>query len=170
MMQSLTLYHISGGYTGDIYSNSNLKNKNDLFEYKFATGQWTEWKVEGRYCIYALFIFVSCLPLDSQTIFGMCTCNYQSCEFQLASSQICTWSYSLQWQAVDIRWLWWECQVCLIMYFFFSYLHIGFCAKSELINVLLLCSGWMTCGPSVCRIENMHAGKRPVKLICIFKK
>uniref|UniRef100_A0A3B3QVT1 Leucine zipper like post translational regulator 1 n=1 Tax=Paramormyrops kingsleyae TaxID=1676925 RepID=A0A3B3QVT1_9TELE len=36
------------GYTGDIYSNSNLKNKNDLFEYKFATGQWTEWKVEGR--------------------------------------------------------------------------------------------------------------------------
>ncbi|KAE8292230.1 Leucine-zipper-like transcriptional regulator 1 [Larimichthys crocea] len=25
----------------------NLKNKNDLFEYKFATGQWTEWKVEG---------------------------------------------------------------------------------------------------------------------------
>lgn len=39
---------ILGGYTGDIYSNSNLKNKNDLFEYKFATGQWTEWKVEGR--------------------------------------------------------------------------------------------------------------------------
>lgn len=37
-----------GGYTGDIYSNSNLKNKNDLFEYKFATGQWTEWKTEGR--------------------------------------------------------------------------------------------------------------------------
>lgn len=37
-----------GGYTGDIYSNSNLKNKNDLFEYKFATGQWTEWKIEGR--------------------------------------------------------------------------------------------------------------------------
>ncbi|KAI1230874.1 hypothetical protein IHE44_0008306 [Lamprotornis superbus] len=36
------------GYTGDIYSNSNLKNKNDLFEYKFATGQWTEWKTEGR--------------------------------------------------------------------------------------------------------------------------
>lgn len=39
---------LKGGYTGDIYSNSNLKNKNDLFEYKFATGQWTEWKVEGR--------------------------------------------------------------------------------------------------------------------------
>ncbi len=42
------LTYFSGGYTGDIYSNSNLKNKNDLFEYKFATGQWTEWKVEGR--------------------------------------------------------------------------------------------------------------------------
>ncbi|XP_029475633.1 leucine-zipper-like transcriptional regulator 1 [Rhinatrema bivittatum] len=39
---------VFGGYTGDIYSNSNLKNKNDLFEYRFATGQWTEWKVEGR--------------------------------------------------------------------------------------------------------------------------
>ncbi|XP_043924248.1 leucine-zipper-like transcriptional regulator 1 isoform X2 [Protopterus annectens] len=39
---------VFGGYTGDIYSNSNLKNKNDLVEYKFATGQWTEWKVEGR--------------------------------------------------------------------------------------------------------------------------
>ncbi|XP_078277292.1 leucine-zipper-like transcriptional regulator 1 isoform X3 [Rhinoraja longicauda] len=39
---------VFGGYTGDIYSNSNLQNKNDLFEYKFATGQWTEWKVEGR--------------------------------------------------------------------------------------------------------------------------
>uniref|UniRef100_A0A2K6TD61 Leucine zipper like post translational regulator 1 n=1 Tax=Saimiri boliviensis boliviensis TaxID=39432 RepID=A0A2K6TD61_SAIBB len=39
---------VFGGYTGDIYSNSNLKNKNDLFEYKFATGQWTEWKIEGR--------------------------------------------------------------------------------------------------------------------------
>lgn len=44
----VSLEYISGGYTGDIYSNSNLKNKNDLFEYKFATGQWTEWKVEGR--------------------------------------------------------------------------------------------------------------------------
>ncbi|XP_053557629.1 leucine-zipper-like transcriptional regulator 1 isoform X2 [Bombina bombina] len=39
---------VFGGYTGDIYSNSNLKNKNDLFEYKFGTGLWTEWKVEGR--------------------------------------------------------------------------------------------------------------------------
>lgn len=39
---------IFGGYTGDIHSNSNLTNKNDLFEYKFATGQWVEWKFEGR--------------------------------------------------------------------------------------------------------------------------
>ncbi|KAH3884869.1 hypothetical protein DPMN_008855 [Dreissena polymorpha] len=30
---------IAGGYTGDIHSNSNLTNKNDLYEYKFATGQ-----------------------------------------------------------------------------------------------------------------------------------
>ena len=34
--------------TGDLYSNSNLQNKNDLFEYKFNTGQWTEWRIEGR--------------------------------------------------------------------------------------------------------------------------
>ncbi|KAG1650537.1 Leucine-zipper-like transcriptional regulator 1 [Nymphon striatum] len=39
---------VFGGYTGDINSNSNLTNKNDLFEYKFATGQWVEWKFEGR--------------------------------------------------------------------------------------------------------------------------
>lgn len=39
---------IFGGYTGDIHSNSNLTNKNDLFEYKFATGQWVEWRFEGR--------------------------------------------------------------------------------------------------------------------------
>ena len=35
--------------TGDLYSNSNLQNKNDLFEYKFNTGQWTEWQMEGRF-------------------------------------------------------------------------------------------------------------------------
>ncbi|XP_075219325.1 leucine zipper like transcription regulator 1 isoform X2 [Lycorma delicatula] len=39
---------VFGGYTGDIHSNSNLTNKDDLFEYKFQTGQWTEWKFEGR--------------------------------------------------------------------------------------------------------------------------
>lgn len=39
---------VSGGYTGDIHSNSNLTNKNDLFEYKFASGQWVEWWFEGR--------------------------------------------------------------------------------------------------------------------------
>lgn len=39
----------SGGYTGDIHSNSNLTNKNDLFEYRFAKGQWVEWKYEGRF-------------------------------------------------------------------------------------------------------------------------
>ena len=35
---------VFGGYTGDIYSNSNLRNKNDLFEYKFLTSQWINWE------------------------------------------------------------------------------------------------------------------------------
>lgn len=39
---------VFGGYTGDIHSNSNLTNKNDLFEYKFQTGQWLEWKYVGK--------------------------------------------------------------------------------------------------------------------------
>ncbi|XP_029167293.1 leucine-zipper-like transcriptional regulator 1 [Nylanderia fulva] len=38
---------VFGGYTGDIHSNSNLSNKNDLFEYRFQTGQWIEWKFIG---------------------------------------------------------------------------------------------------------------------------
>ncbi|KAH0949771.1 hypothetical protein HN011_006074 [Eciton burchellii] len=39
---------VFGGYTGDIHSNSNLSNKNDLFEYRFQTGQWIEWKFIGK--------------------------------------------------------------------------------------------------------------------------
>ncbi|XP_043239631.1 leucine-zipper-like transcriptional regulator 1 [Amphibalanus amphitrite] len=39
---------IFGGYTGDIHSNSNLRNRNDLFEYKFNSEQWVEWKFTGR--------------------------------------------------------------------------------------------------------------------------
>ncbi len=39
--------YIFGGYTGDIHSNSNLTNRNDLWEYRFATGQWHEWKFGG---------------------------------------------------------------------------------------------------------------------------
>lgn len=39
---------VFGGYTGDIHSNSNLTNKNDLFEYKFTSGQWVEWKFIGK--------------------------------------------------------------------------------------------------------------------------
>ena len=39
---------VFGGYTGDIHSNSNLTNKNDLFEYKFQSAQWIEWKFVGR--------------------------------------------------------------------------------------------------------------------------
>ncbi|XP_065571699.1 leucine-zipper-like transcriptional regulator 1 isoform X2 [Artemia franciscana] len=40
--------YVFGGYTGDIHSNSNLTNRNDLFEYKFQTGQWIEWKFVGK--------------------------------------------------------------------------------------------------------------------------
>ena len=47
-LTELILLLYSGGYTGDLHSNSNLTNKNDLFEYKFATGQWVEWKFDGR--------------------------------------------------------------------------------------------------------------------------
>ncbi|XP_046453722.1 leucine-zipper-like transcriptional regulator 1 [Daphnia pulex] len=39
---------VFGGYTGDIHSNSNLTNRNDLFEYRFPTGQWVEWKFIGK--------------------------------------------------------------------------------------------------------------------------
>jgi len=49
-----------GGYTGDIHSNSNLTNKNDLFEYKFATGQWVEWRFDSRCDVhYGLFTWHS---------------------------------------------------------------------------------------------------------------
>jgi len=43
-----TSMFIFGGYTGDIHSNSNLTNRNDLWEYKFATGQWSQWFLNGR--------------------------------------------------------------------------------------------------------------------------
>jgi len=60
---------VFGGYTGDIHSNSNLSNKNDLFEYRFRTTQWTEWRFNGvqvlpisqefLYVIsYVLFLFL----------------------------------------------------------------------------------------------------------------
>ncbi|KAG5333302.1 LZTR1 regulator, partial [Acromyrmex charruanus] len=39
---------VFGGYTGDIHSNSNLSNKNDLFEYCFLTGHWTPWRFDGK--------------------------------------------------------------------------------------------------------------------------
>ena len=39
--------YVFGGYTGDIHSNSNLTNRNDLWEYKFDTTQWVEWKMDG---------------------------------------------------------------------------------------------------------------------------
>lgn len=43
-----TSMYVFGGYTGDIHSNSNLTNKNDLFEYKFHSGQWVEWRFVGK--------------------------------------------------------------------------------------------------------------------------
>ncbi|XP_052751943.1 leucine-zipper-like transcriptional regulator 1 [Galleria mellonella] len=39
---------VFGGYTGDILANSNLTNKNDLFEYKFPSAQWVQWKFTGQ--------------------------------------------------------------------------------------------------------------------------
>ncbi|XP_018015069.1 leucine-zipper-like transcriptional regulator 1 isoform X2 [Hyalella azteca] len=35
---------VFGGFTGDIHSNSNLRNQNDLYEYRFQTGQWSQWR------------------------------------------------------------------------------------------------------------------------------
>jgi hypothetical protein len=32
--------YIFGGFSGNIHSNSNLTNRNDLWEYKFTMGQW----------------------------------------------------------------------------------------------------------------------------------
>ena len=37
---------VFGGYTGDLNSNSNLCNKNDLYEYKFSSGTWILWNSE----------------------------------------------------------------------------------------------------------------------------
>ncbi len=39
---------IFGGYTGDLHSNSNLRNQNDLWEYKFDTTQWIEMETSGE--------------------------------------------------------------------------------------------------------------------------
>ena len=35
---------VFGGYTGDINSNQNLQNKNDLYEFKFLSSQWVDWR------------------------------------------------------------------------------------------------------------------------------
>lgn len=43
-----TSMFVFGGYTGDILANSNLTNKNDLFEYKFQSAQWVQWKFTGQ--------------------------------------------------------------------------------------------------------------------------
>ena len=63
----------TGGYTGDIHSNSNLTNKNDLFEYKFATGQWVECRFEGRW-VHVHLSHVLSLCLLARPHAAMVTC------------------------------------------------------------------------------------------------
>lgn len=60
---------VFGGYTGDIHSNSNLTNKNDLFEYRFQTGQWTEWKFIGKYVLLTYLIYFYLLMFFFQIIY-----------------------------------------------------------------------------------------------------
>ncbi|CAB4023736.1 leucine-zipper-like transcriptional regulator 1 isoform X2 [Paramuricea clavata] len=43
-----TSMFVFGGFTGDINSNSNLLNRNDLYEFKFTNGHWCHWPIEGR--------------------------------------------------------------------------------------------------------------------------
>ena len=38
----------SGGYTGDLNSNTNLCNKNDLNEYRISSGTWVAWNTEYK--------------------------------------------------------------------------------------------------------------------------
>jgi len=76
--------YIFGGYTGDIHSNSNLTNRNDLFEYSFSSGQWSQVKYEGKICpvprsahgaaVYdhKLWIFAGIFKIKSQVLFSFC--------------------------------------------------------------------------------------------------
>ena len=79
---------VFGGYTGDIHSNSNLTNKNDLYEYKFATGQWVEWKFEGRaenmdsYLILCTTLFYSRCMWTVETC--CCYCHVHAPNLQVA--------------------------------------------------------------------------------------
>ncbi len=43
-----TSMFVFGGYTGDIHSNSNLTNKNDLYEYNIKAAQWIKWVFNGK--------------------------------------------------------------------------------------------------------------------------
>lgn len=57
--------------------------------------------------------------------------------YQLASCQVSAWCHSVQWQTVDICWLWWECQVCgsfclsatLFYLYFFPYWPVSACSR-----------------------------------------
>jgi len=48
---------VFGGYTGDLNSNSNLSNKNDLYEYRFGSGTWHLWNTESKY-FFEMYIFL----------------------------------------------------------------------------------------------------------------
>ena len=56
---------VFGGYTGDLNSNSNLCNKNDLYEYRFGSGTWTLWNTEYKYG----FSRSLKIPLDSILVY-----------------------------------------------------------------------------------------------------
>ena len=69
---------------GDLYSNSNLQNKNDLFEYKFSTGQWSEWRLDGR---FVMLYFKSCLILSSKFMDQRILGSYISLKVWIFKSQ-----------------------------------------------------------------------------------
>ena len=48
---------VFGGYTGDLNSNSNLSNKNDLYEYRFGSGTWHLWNTESKYTFKYIYIY-----------------------------------------------------------------------------------------------------------------
>ena len=98
---------------GDLYSNSNLQNKNDLFEYKFSTGQWSEWRLDGR---FVMLYFKSCLILSSkfmdQRILGL----YISLKVWIFKSQHWTkylwkrgsWKWIGKWRSLYPRFQFWS--------------------------------------------------------------
>ncbi|CAB4034890.1 Leucine-zipper-like transcriptional regulator 1 [Paramuricea clavata] len=55
ILNSVVMYNVNTGQNRmlpsmrcDINSNSNLLNRNDLYEFKFTNGHWCHWPIEGR--------------------------------------------------------------------------------------------------------------------------